>query len=455
MANKWRRFLVIYILTFLLIGCLGCFVLYKYLGVYEKTRPEMLMDSLIETVSVDEWYLKAKANCSLDVNEFENAAEIYDDYIHNSKIDNSHISYRKDLTTSDSKNSVFIVKSGITNVAQVTLVPDQKAGFGRYTWKLGDVSAPNILNNLNYVTVNVFCPENAGASINGKKISTDYLSADSPVFPPDILDYETDMDLPVKYVKYDIGKMYGSVKVSDSNNYEIPAVNFANELDYIIRPDIMYNLKITAPEDATVFINGVLVADENASISGELFEEVLQYTKGQEYNVITYIVDGLYNRPAVTAVDADGNSLEPLVSGNGRYSFLKRNDPKCQQEFESVVSDFFNKYTNYATEVFNVGTQSSLLNRCLRNGKLFKFFYEAEDALYWTREITTTYNEIKYDNFSMVGDECFVCSVEYKINQTSKGWTETTEEIQENAFELVFVKYGENWVCAKMDSISE
>ena len=49
--RRWRRFLVLYAVVWLLFASLGCAAFYKYLRVYEQALPEHVMDSLMETTA--------------------------------------------------------------------------------------------------------------------------------------------------------------------------------------------------------------------------------------------------------------------------------------------------------------------------------------------------------------------------------------------------------------------
>ena len=455
MTKKWIRFLIIWAIALIILGLIGCIILYKYCSVYEITRDEPVMIEMMESMDADAFRAAARNNCNFEINEFEDPTEIYDSYILNSSMDDGNLSYRKEITLSDNDKSVYTIRSGITPIAQVTLLPDEKVGFGRSSWKLGYISSPNILSNLNSVNVSIFAPADEIININGINVNKDYISDNTDFTIPGLLKYENTSTLSVKYVKYDIGKMYGSVKVTDSNGNEISCVSEGTEVQYTWMPEELCSIKVSAPEDVKLFINGISVSEDELTVSDVLFNEIYDYTSGNEYNNVTLNLSGFVDVPAVTAEDSLGNSLTPIVSDDGRYTFLHKNENDTQTEFESIVSDFFAKYKKYATEFFSAETQGSLLNRCLRKCSLYNYFYEAEDALYWSRSITTTYSEEKFDNFSMVGGDCFVCSCEYTINQTSKGWTEGDEkqEVIDSAYEFVFVHYGDMWVCAKMEAV--
>lgn len=457
MTKRWAKILLIWAAILLTIGLIICIVLLKYASIYDQTRPEPIIDELINRMTFSDWYNAAIKNCSFEVNEFENPTDLYVSYIQDSKIDESKITYRKEVTLSDENKTVYSIRSGISAIANVTLIPDdtRNYGFGRHTWKLGYISAPNIIKNINSVTVNIYAPTDSTIFVNGIEVDSKYV-VDYKASVPGLNKFETNMKTDLNYIKYDLGKMYGKIVVIDSTGEEISATeNNDGSVSYIVRPDELINVKITAPDDVDITINGLIVDKSEGISSNTLFKDILQYTEGDEYSVVTYSFSDFIKEPDVKAVDKDGNVLVPIVSGNKRYSFMHLNEPATQAQFQEVVQSFFEKYRLYATSVYNSGTAGSLLNRCLRHSELYDYILNSEDTMYWTTAIKTTYSDVTYDNYSMVGDRAFVCAVKYRIEQTSTDWNETTEKYLDYAYELVFVKSDEMWLCAKMEAISE
>ena len=52
--NRWRRFLLIWAALLLLIGLIGCILLYRYVGTYEIARPEVRVDALMEDMDAEQ-----------------------------------------------------------------------------------------------------------------------------------------------------------------------------------------------------------------------------------------------------------------------------------------------------------------------------------------------------------------------------------------------------------------
>ena len=79
--NIWGRFLLIWALVLLVVGAIACILLYKYLGVYENTRPELAMDELLASRDAESLIQEAKQNINLGLTEFEDELQLYADYL--------------------------------------------------------------------------------------------------------------------------------------------------------------------------------------------------------------------------------------------------------------------------------------------------------------------------------------------------------------------------------------
>ena len=459
MTKKWGRLLLIWAAFLLLIGLIGCVILFGYLKSYEKSRPEPVMDELISTMTLEDFISQAGNNCDFDVSEFEDGNALYQRYISESELGTGKITYRQELGSSDRNRCVFSIRSGLCNLAQVTLAPDQDkpVGFGRHEWKVSTVSSGNLSDKLSGFDTYIFAPSGKEICINGLPVSEAYLSHEKTLNIPSLSKYEDASSLPVPYVRYDIGKIYGEISVTDESGTEVfPShSDGGSSLYYMFLPDTTYSVTISAPEDVTVYINGVNVPKEEAELQNVLFKDLEEYTAGSEFKTAKYAYDGFLGIPTVTAKDEKGCELIPAASGNGRYTFLHANSAETEREFSFTVEDFFRVYKNYATAVYNPETMGSLLNRTLRHSELYDYFLYSQDAYIWTPSITTEYESQQIGNFSTVGEDCFVCSVDYQMKQTAKTRTGTEVYDLDHAFELVFVRSNDMWLCARMEAISD
>ena len=130
--KRWRVFLVIYTLLFLLAGAGGCFVLYRYCEAYERSLPEHVMDDFMASTTQEQWYDYIRSGVELPVSEFEDGEALFDAY-YDAAIRGSRFSYWKYMEEYTSQTPVYKVRGGGMDLCLVRLKPrgSNAAGFGR------------------------------------------------------------------------------------------------------------------------------------------------------------------------------------------------------------------------------------------------------------------------------------------------------------------------------------
>ena len=393
--KKWRRFLLIWAGLLLLIGLIGCILLYRYVGIYEITRPEVRMDALMESMDAEQWLSAAAENLDFEVSEFEDAQALYKSYRDSLTLDQP-LSYRSSKKDSDSDTAVFVVRSGAVNLCRVELIPGESAyGFGRHDWQLGRVSTGDITDSLQSAAVSVTALAGQEILLNGVPLGEAYL--------------------------------------------------------------VEKQLPIEEPEDVIVTVNGVaLSADDAVSGSEGALSGLEYYTEGAAYQTLQYQFDGLYTAPTVTARDADGQALEPLSADGTQLVYLHK-DPAAAEELRPIAEAFFTAYLTYTSSPFDLTRLYQVLGLTLSPSELYQYLADSQAAMLWAAHTTMEFEQMEYDNFSYVGNRCFVCTVEYAVDTTASTWQEDVSYGQENVMELVFVmdeRYGE-WRCAALNLVSQ
>ena len=77
--RRWRAFMAVYTILFLLAGAAGCFLLYRYAGAYEASIPEHVMDKLMDTVSQEEWHDYIRSGAELPESPYEDKDAIFEE----------------------------------------------------------------------------------------------------------------------------------------------------------------------------------------------------------------------------------------------------------------------------------------------------------------------------------------------------------------------------------------
>ena len=456
--KRWRRFLLIWAALLLLIGLIGCILLYRYVGIYEITRPEVRMDALMESMDAERWLDAAAENLDFEVSEFENAQTLYQSYRDSLTLDQP-LSYRSSKKDSNSDTAVFVVRSGATNLCRVELIPGEGSyGFGRHDWQLGRVSTGDITDSLQSAAVSVTALAGQEILLNGILLGETYLVENR--LPIDNLSpLEQRMETPPVYVRYQVSPLYGEIRVTDAAGQELfpTADSGAGRLVYNAAPDGVYSLSLSAPEDVIVSVNGVtLSADDAVSGSEGALSGLDYYTDGAAYQTLQYRFEGLYAAPELIVRDADGQVLEPLNADGTHLVFLHK-DPAAAEELQPVAEAFFTAYLTYTSSPFDLTRLYQVLGLTLSPSELYQYLADSQAAMLWAAHSTLEFEQMEYDNFSYVGDRCFVCTVEYAVDTTASTWQADVSYGQENVMELVFVmdeRYGE-WRAAAVSLISQ
>ena len=445
--------LLIFALVLLLIGAAVCFLLYRYSAVYEISRPEITMDSLMNEKSKQDWIDSARLSLNLDVSEFEDQYDIFDGYFANISEDAS-IAYRKEITQSTDDCAVFVVTYGGANLCRVTLAADESAklSFGRHLWKVDSIKAADILKSLVHASVSIEAPADAKLFINGKPLSGKYITDDCIAFP-DMTEIESHFVNVPHGVRYFVDALYGEIKVTDSFGREILPSADSTETDvrFEIIPEKENSVYISAPEDVQVILNGYELKAENALKSDlGLLKNVTDYTDGAEYKTVAYSFDDLYSVPEVKAFDASGKELTPVCREGGRYAFFHSNDEALEAEVIDAAKGFFNAYIEYCANAYEITRYTRAINKVLRHSTLYKYIAESNEGMIFASKTSTSYNELEFGNFSRVGDRCFVCTVSYSADLTAKTWYEEYSYELENAYEISFVYDNYVWLATDM-----
>ena len=256
--DHWGAFLLIWAVVLLLIGAAGCAVLYQYLGVYEATRPEIVMDEFIAQTDADTLLREALADVRLDVTEFEDQQTLYSAYL--DAIDTSlPLTYRPDLSASGELQRVYIVRAGTQNLCSVVLLPDGSSpGFGRYYWLVSDIYSAPITQTLPSVTVTVDALAGEQVLLNGKPLTDRYISEQNMSIS-DLSSYEAQRSILPHFVRYTVGPLYGEVSVTgpDGRTLSPSAETENSSIIHYLASQGKRSYTICAPEDVSLRVNEI------------------------------------------------------------------------------------------------------------------------------------------------------------------------------------------------------
>ena len=451
----WRRFLMVWALVLLLLGGAGCYLLYQYLGVYEVTRPDPVMDDFIKNTDLSEIIDMAKENIPFELTEFEDPLELYTSYTE--AIDLSRaVNYRVNSDKSKPELMVYDVRSGPNLICEVFLEPDgDTPGFSRNYWSVSGVQAAKITDLLPSVTAKIETVSGTELALNGVPLTDEWLSG-TPKEIEDLVKYEAEMENPPQFLTYEAGPLYGEITLTDAHGSSVAPNGDVHEGVVVYQTfEGKQDLTITAPEDLPVYVNGVELSKRDAvSSTLGVFEGLELYTGGADCLTNTYRIEGLYLTPAVTAVDLDGMEVTPVATSGSSLTFFHRGEPETEAQMRSVAESFFSAYMDYSAHAFEYTRFSNLLSRILPQSDLYQYVQRSQEAMYWASGTQTEYTDMRYENFHRISDYCFVCTVIYSADMTAKNWYEQYSYKLENAYELSFVSTNGRWLAAGMNVIT-
>ncbi len=451
----WGRFLMVWAIVLLLIGGTACYLLYQYLNIYEVTRPEPVMDALIADTDIREIAERASENISFELTEFEDSKELYSSYIGAIDLTRS-VSYRLNSEKSEPERLVYDVRCGPSLICDVTLTPDgDSPGFGRHYWGISEIRTAKITDLLPSVDAKIEALTSTALSLNGRPVSDDYIGEEH-VEIPDLVRCEAESENPPRYLVYEIGPLYGDISLADADGNTIAPEGEVSDGTVRYRiSSVKQRVRISAPEDLPVYVNGVMLQqEETVSSSLGVFAGLEPYTQGARCMTNVYEVDGLYLTPAVTAVETDGREVTPVISAANSFTFFHAGEPETEAEMLPIAERFFNAYMEYSAHAFEYTRFQNLLGTILPQSSLYQYVLQSQQAMVWASGTDTEYTDLRYENFHRVSDTCFVCTVIYSADMTAKNWYEQYSYQLENAYELAFVYAADKWLAAGMNVIT-
>ena len=452
----WPRFLLIWTVCLLAAGVIGCAVFYRYAAVYEQTRPEPVMDALMER-GMDEWKAELLATLPEDERGFENMDALFELFFE-ANVRPAALRYRPDFSQPDSERAVFVVSAGRSPIAEVTLRPKEggKRSFGRCEWELERVQCLDFRSALVPVTLEIDAPREASLTLNGTPIGEAYLSGEAGE-PPRLTPMEARFTDAGAYVRYRIEGLYGELTVADAEGRAFRRVETGDDalLRFVLDEPGAYTLSVEAPADAAVSVNGVALSPEDAAGSFDLTRGVRQLPEGVAYRTLSYRAQGLYAEPEIRALGADGEELSSFVGGNGTVYFFYPDEADVPEDARRAAEDYFRAFLAYSASGGSRTAYHALMELILPDTELSRYVKESTDAMYWASETEIDYRELSFDHFHALSEDCVFCTVSFSADLTASTWHDELNYDIRSGYQLVLVRDGGSWRAAAQANFGE
>lgn len=452
----WPRFLLIWTVCLLALGLIICALFYRFAAVYEQTRPELVMDELMER-SMDEWKADLRKTIPADERGFENMDALFELFFE-SNVRPASLRYRADLAQTDLEHAAFIVSAGRSPIAEVTLRPreGEKRSFDRCAWELDRVQCLDFRPALVPVTLEIDAPRDASLTLNGTPIGEAYLSGEAGE-PPELTPLEANFEGSGAYVRYRIEELYGELTVADAEGRAFRQAETGEEakIRFVLDEPGAYVLSVEAPADAAVSVNGVPLSPADAAGSFDLTRGVRQLPDGVDYRTLSYRAEGLYAEPEIRALGADGEELSSFVGGNGTVYFFYPDEADVPEDVRQAAEDYFRAFLAYSASGGSRTAYNALMDLILPETELSRYVKESTDAMYWASETEIDYRELSFDHFHALSEDCVFCTVSFSADLTASTWHDELNYDIRSGYQLVLVRSGGSWRAAAQANFGE
>lgn len=208
--SGFKKFLMIYASVLVVIIAVALVLLHGLLKDYETGRPANTMDNFVSHIQqgdVGDWIDKEGL-----LSSFETKDKV-SEYFKNT-FEGKNISYKKKAGEYTENTPVYVIYADEEKIANVSLTEKKKNAHNFTEWKLADIDF-NVNSKDNNHTVKISVPNGSEVSVNGVKVSQDYLAEQTQV---DLCKHTTDyVATPLNDI-YNINGLFAQPEVTVSYN---------------------------------------------------------------------------------------------------------------------------------------------------------------------------------------------------------------------------------------------
>ena len=376
---------------------------YLYLtprGVLRPDGPDAVMQSALDGMDRSRVRDRYVALCRPEVTEFEDAAQVAGE-IFDAAVTGDSFVFRPLESSDPDHQQDYILSAGGADLLKAHL------NYENGKWQVEFLRLDGIQASTRTLTVTV--PEGTVLTLNGKTVGERYI-VDDAVLYPDMSDLELRFASFPHLVRYVIDGIYSDVELSAERDGGLTQLYADGSTWSFTVPDAAgYAFCVSAPGDATVTVNGaqLLTGDVTAASAYDTKLDIPGELQGYLPSYSIYAAGGLYTPPEITAVMPDGTSLTPETAEDGSVFFPLPGSAALYETHHERVEQFLKALCEYGaghTARYAPGAYAAY-------GTSFsRYLQNAIDSLYWTVNVTTSYDEISSGDYIPLGEAGFLCS---------------------------------------------
>lgn len=217
-------------------------------------------------------------------------------------------------------------------------------------------------------------------------------------FRKDSEEYTEDAPVYAVYMnKKELGKLY---LVSDGNSFGFPHWEIASSAFDLNRFAETYT--ITAPEDADITVNGMLLTAKNCDLELGVPQELKPYA--EDLAVLPSWASYRFTAVSQPEVRLVSDSEEYWMSSDETnptvFTVTQQGSTELSEQLHTYAADFVTAYISFTSNATGPGQASTYV---LPGGTLYQRINGAGDAMRWVHGITYTMSDLTVDGFQYYG----------------------------------------------------
>lgn len=234
-----------------------------------------------------------------------------------------------------------------------------------------------------------------------------------------------------------VGQVAMTVVRTDNYGFQYWAVTEESyDFSYLIGSTV----SITAPEEYSVYADGILLDESYVTESGIIYDEVEEYYKDYDLPTMsTYTVGPALDEIVLTVKDTEGNTVS-IDKDTDMNQFLKNCSQEELDKLNAFVEEYTRCYVDYTTVNSKAGTLGESYGRLVKlmvpNSLLANRMAEAQIGLVWVKGRSSELTKLTVNRLLRLEEGRYLCDVSYTTH-IKDGWND--EDINGN-FKLIVIE---------------